>query len=885
MLTNTAFTMSRFYRSILLAFFAFALTTTLGFSQQRNFEFDPGLNYDSYIPSPEQFLGYDLGSEYTLHSDVVRYLQRLDQLSKRITLHKYGETYEGRGLYYAVITSEENQSIIDRLRNNNRRLSHPDSLNNTSADLLISKQPVTVWLSYNVHGNEPSSSEAAMQAAYRLVAAGDAETQSMREDAITIIDPMLNPDGRDRYVFWYKSAKSHVLNTDPADYEHDEIWPGGRTNHYWFDLNRDWVWLVHPESRGRIAAYQEWMPQVHLDLHEQGFNSNYFTMPGTTPRNHELPDDYEKWADTFGQGVIDQFDKHNINYATREAFDFFYPGYGSSYPSLMGGIGMLAEQGGHSRGGRAVETDDEYVLTLRQRIFDHYTNSIATVRTSVQNREALLGYFRNAFSESARNGEVAAYIIPDNENDYTYELIDIMLKHGVQVERAAQDFTIRDAYSYWDGRPERRNFSRGDFLIKTDQPKHIFVNTILKRQMTIKDSVMYDMSTWSAPLAYNLDAAWSGDEVDVATSTVTDSPAYGAGVENANASYAFVVDWHQRHAPRALARLWEEGYRVRSAREPFTYNGRTYERGSLIVLVGRNYDKKGEIAEDIQRIAEEARVRIVGFNTGRMDSGIDLASRDSQPVSQPKVALMVDRPFSAYTAGQIWFLFDRWTEFGISRLRSDNLEDGVLNDYDVIIMPGAWGGLSSLLDSSATAHLKDWVRRGGTLVATEGTAEYLTKDRSGFTDVELAQLEKEGTEDDDGESVDPAAYTRYEAREDSSGLRRIPGTAFKGMIDNSNPLAFGLPERIYSLKFSDESLVPATNWQTVGYYLKDADQVLASGYSSQENLEKSAGNAFAGVVNMGSGKVIFLLDNTQYRMFWVGPARMMQNAVMLMHDI
>ncbi|NGP76034.1 hypothetical protein G3570_05295 [Balneolaceae bacterium YR4-1] len=871
----------RFSAVTLLFLILFSYSTTLS-AQERTFEFDSDITYDSEIPSPEEFLGYELGSSFTLHSDVMRYFQRLDELSDRITFHKYGETYEGRGLYYAVITSEKNQALIDQLRNNNLRLSDPDSLNSTAADLVISNQPVTVWLSYNVHGNEPSSSEAAMQAAYRLVAGSDTETASMRESAITIIDPMINPDGRDRYVFWYKSAKSNMLNTNAEDYEHDEIWPGGRTNHYWFDLNRDWTWLVHPESRGRVAVYQQWLPQVHLDLHEQGFNSNYFTMPGTTPRNYELPDDYEKWADVFGRGTIAEFDEHNINYATREAFDFFYPGYGSSYPSTMGGIGMLAEQGGHSRGGRAVETEDGYVLTLRQRIFDHYTNSMATVKTAVENREALLRYFRNAFSPESRKGETEAYIIPDNDSDYTYELIDIMLKHGVEVERARENFRLRDAFGYWNGESVQRSFNSGDFIIKTDQPRHIFINTLMKRQLTIRDSVMYDMSTWSAPLAYNLDAAWTEDELDVLTERITNSPAYPYGLENSGAEYAFVIDWDQRYAPNALAKLWEAGYRVRSATETFTYEGRTYGEGSLIVLVGRNYSKKGEMGADMQRIAEEAKVQIVGFDTGRMDEGIDLASRDSDPVKKPKVALMVDSPFRSYTAGQIWFLFDRWTEFGISRIRSERLLYMDINEYDVIIMPGA-RGLSSLLDSTAQEKLKSWVRAGGTLVATESSAEFLAKNRSGFTGVSLAEMDDKGEDREEG--IEPEAYTRYEAREDSSGLKRIPGSAFKSIIDDSNPLAFGLDNRLYSLKFSDEALVPSTDWQTVGYYQKDAGSLLASGYASQKNLQKAAGNAFAGVAEMGSGKVVFLLDNTQYRMFWVGPARMMQNAVMLLHDL
>lgn len=873
-----------FVRLFVLLTFKLLIVAVSLTAQERSFEFDPDISYSEEIPTPVAFLGYELGSTFTLHSDVVAYFKKLDELSDRLTLHKYGETYEGRGLYYAVISSEQNQANIDQLRKANLQLANPAENDDTGT---IGDQPITVWLSYNVHGNEPSSSEAAMQSAYRLVAGTDEETQKLRDEAITIIDPMINPDGRDRYVFWYKSARSNVLNTNAEDLEHDEIWPGGRTNHYWFDLNRDWTWLVHPESRGRIAAYQQWMPQVHLDLHEQGFNDNYFTMPGTTPRNHELPEDYERWADVFGRGVIKEFDKHNINYATREAFDFFYPGYGSSYPSNMGAIGMLAEQGGHSRGGRAVETDDGYILTLRQRIFDHYTNSVSTVRTAVGNREPLLNYFRDSFTQEAKKGDVAAFVLPDNSNDYTYELVDILLKHGVEVERATEDFSLGDAYSYRDGESDDRSFDEGSFVISMDQPRHIFLNSLMKRQLTIKDSVMYDMSTWSAPLAYNLDANWTTESVGIETERLTEAPTYNSQVQNADAQYGYVIDWSQRYAPNALAKLWEAGYRVRSAQKPITFNDKTYARGSLVVLIGRNFEKKDQIATDIKRIAEEAKVEIRGFDTGRVESGIDLASEESIPVKKPKVGLMVDSPFNSYTAGQIWFLFDRWTEFGISRIRSESFSGIDLSEYDVLILPGAYGGFESAFDSTAQVRLKDWVQAGGTLVATENAAEYMTKEESGMTKVELVKepdADKK-KEKEDSTAIDPAAYTAYAAREDSSGLKRIPGAAFNGQIDNTHPLAFGLPDKLYSLKFSDESLKPTTDWQVVGYYEKEPDNVLASGYASKKNIKKSAGNAFAGVANVGSGKVVFLLDNTQYRMFWVGPARMMQNAVMLLHDM
>lgn len=836
------------------------------------FTFDTELEYNESIPSPEEFLGYPLGEEYSFHYQVMDYFHALDEASDKLTFHPYGTTYEGRTLYYAVITSEGNQGNIDQIKARAKEIAHnPEQAS-------IEDHPVVVWLSYNVHGNEPSSSEAAMQTAYRLIAAEDEETASWLENAVVIIDPMINPDGRDRYVYWYKSSQANVLNTNPLDLEHDEPWPGGRTNHYWFDLNRDWVWLVHPESQGRIKVYQEWMPQVHNDYHEQGFNSNYFTMPGTTPRNHELPAAYEDWADVFGRGAVEAFDEANVNYATREAFDFFYPGYGSSYPSIMGGIGMLAEQGGHSRGGRSVETADGYLLTLRQRVFDHYKNSVSNVQVAAENRKALLEYFVFARSQAAQKGDTKAYILPNNPSDYTSKVVNLMMQHGVQVEQASQSFSQRNSYSYWDGQRTTLTFEEGDFIIKTDQPAHLFINTLMRRQLEIKDSVMYDMSTWSVPMAYNLDAAWTTSEISVATTPVNEPITHEGGVVQPDASYAFVVDWAQPNAPKALAKIWDLGYRVRAAEESFTLDGITYSPGSLVVLVGRNYEKKDQIAEDMTQVAALAGVTIHGLNTGRMDDGIDLGSRGMNPVHEPNVALMVDSPFSSYTAGQLWFLFDQWTEFGISRIRGGSFSASTLDDLDVILMPGAGGGLQSLFSDAQKEALKQWVQKGGVIIGTEGSAAWLTADQSGMTTVAMATMD----EDEADESVDPVAYTRYEDREDVFGLRRIPGAAFKGVVDNSHPLAFGLPETLYSLKFGDAALVPNESFHTVGYYHKDPSQVLASGYASQESKEHAAGMAFAGVANVGQGKVVFLVDNTQYRMFWVGPSRMVQNAVMLL---
>lgn len=842
------------------------------------FAFAPGVPVDSRIPTPESFLGYELGTQYTLYADVVGYIHAVAKASDRVSIHEYARTYERRPLHYLVITSPDNHGQIETIRENNLKLADPE-LSASDAQSLIDSQPVISWLSYNVHGNEPSSTEAAMQVIYQLAANQNQETQAILDNSVVIIDPTINPDGRDRYVYWYRSMQSAVLNTNYEDIEHSEPWPGGRTNHYWFDLNRDWVWLVHPESRGRMKAYGSWLPQIHVDYHEQGASSNYFTMPGQTPRNLNLPDEYDTWAEVFGQANAKAFDEAQINYFTRESFDFFYPGYGSSYPSNLGAIGMLTEQGGGSGGARAVVTDDGYVLSLRQRVFDHYTTSIASLNASVAHREGLLSYFRTFFTQDTNESNTTAYFVDDDGGEgYVYDVIKTLLDHNVEVERATEAFAVRNARDYWTATAATRSFGEGTFVIRTDQARHILVNTLMQREMAIEDSVMYDMATWSIPLAYNLEAAWTESDISVETEPVQEAPAFRAGISNADAQYAYAIDWSQRHAPKALAALWEAGYRVRSTSKTFMVNGTTFSRGTLVVLQGRNREKADQIEADMRRIAAEASVEVVGFDSGRVDDGIDLASRNSRPVKEPRVALVVDSPMSSYTAGQLWFLFDQWVEFSVDRVRSRNLMSTQLGKFDVILFPG--GDLSSVIDSTEVERLKSWVENGGTLVATESTALFFTKENSGVTDVELVSDENEAS-DENTERF----YTNYDARADSSGLRRIPGSALRSIVDTTHPLAFGVKDRLYSLKFNGSALEPNESLQTVGYYDKDASSILASGYASRENKEKLAGKAFAAVQDVGQGKVVFLLDNTQYRLFWVGPARMVLNAVMLMHGM
>lgn len=843
------------------------------------------------IASPAEFLGYELGQRFTEYARSVEYFRMIAAASDRVLVEQYGETYEQRPLLLLTISDAENIRNIDAIRAAQMKLvgartqvqGNGNRQGGAAPDLAT--HPVINSYSYNIHGNEASSTEAAMQVAYELATTNDPVTLEALKKTVNLLFICINPDGRDRYVYWANSVARHTGGQEPRDLEHYAPWPNGRTNHYWFDLNRDWVWGVHPESRGHTAAYQQWMPQVHTDYHEQGYDANYFTVPGTTPRNLLLPDAYEVWADTFGRANITEFNKKGLSYFTRDRFDFYYPGYGSSYPSVMGAIGMLVEQGGIGAH-RAVETEDGFVLTLRQRIYDHYTTSLAQLRAAARNRRALLDYSVAAWNPLNSKAPATAYVIENDGSEFFEDVLTMLLRNGVEVERTTEEIAVPST-SFRDGKKGTNLFPAGSLIIGTEQPRHLFVNSILSRDLQIEDSVMYDMSTWSAPLAYNLEAYSVSTPIQVDTEPVTSFERSGRVVTVGSGpdTYAYVIRWNQRTAPQALARLWKLGYRVRAAHEPFSADdGTEFPAGSLIMLAGRNLERENMAAE-MNTLAKELAIGVHRMTTGRMKEGMDLANTRNFPVKQPRVAMLVEPPFDVYTSGQIYFLFDWETELPVDRIRASTLTQTAipkfgsrygladLNDYDVLILPEA-RDLSSVFGQNEQRMLKEWLSRGGTLVAVGSSAEFFTED-SGF--IKDPVLSKPASD----QNKDKAAALTFAERTAFYGKQRIPGTALNATVDVTHPLAFGVKPEVYTLNFGANALKPSAGLQSVGRYAPKASELLASGYASPANLDSLAGKTWAGMLPYGQGKIVYFMDNPHFRMFWRGPSRMMQNAVMV----
>ena len=840
------------------------------------------------IVSPADFLGYELGERFTEYARSVEYFRMLAANSDRINVEQYGETYEKRPLLLLTISAAENMANIEEIRQNQLKLVAANTMPRSQVQSMVEGHPVINSYSYNIHGNEASSTEAAMQVAYELATTKDAELLAALKETVNLLFICINPDGRDRYVYWANSVARNTGGESPRDLEHYAAWPNGRTNHYWFDLNRDWVWGVHPESRGHTAAYQKWMPQVHTDYHEQGYDANYFTVPGTTPRNLLLPDDYEVWADTFGRANIAEFNKKSLSYFTRDRFDFYYPSYGSSYPSVMGAIGMLTEQGGIG-GHRAVETEDGYVLTLRQRVYDHFTTSLAQIKAAARNRTELINYSIEAWNPLNSKSSATTYVIEDDGSEYVEDVLGILLANGVEVRRTTEP--LKASLTNFRTRVRaQRTLATGSLAISADQPRHLFINSILSQDLQIEDSVMYDMSTWSAPLAYNLEAFVSEGPLQVNTEAATlDSYQKGRMIPVGNSGdnpYAWVIRWNQRRAPKALGKLWSAGYRVRAAMSAFTSDdGTAFDAGSLIVLSGRN-DTKNDRETDamMTSLAKELSIDIHRFTTGRMKDGMDLASTRNFPVKEPKVAMLVEPPFNVYTSGQIYFLFDFETELPVDRIRISTLEQTDLprfgsrygytdlNDYDVVILPDA-RNLGKVFGENGQKKLQAWLQGGGTLIAVGTSAEFFTKESEFMKSQEVLK-----PAEDTSATKDVLAFGD---RTDYFGKQRIPGAALNATLDVTHPLAFGLKPEVYTLKFGANSLKPNVGLHSVGRYATDASKLLASGYASQTNLDALAGNTWAGVRPFGQGKIVYFMDNPHYRMFWRGPSRMMQNAVMM----
>ncbi|MFN3596976.1 MAG: M14 family zinc carboxypeptidase [Rubricoccaceae bacterium] len=806
--------------------------------------------YDAAIPTPEAVLGFQIGARHTRPDEVVTYFEAVARASDRVTLGEHGRTHDGRRLIHAIVTRPGRD--LEAARRANLRLSDEPGAVSEAA---LAALPVVAYMGYSVHGDEASGTDAALVLLYHLAAGQGPAVDAVLEHAVTIIDPMLNPDGRARFVDWVNANRGGGAlrgTTDPQDREHNQPWPGARTNRYLFDLNRDWLPLVHPESQGRMALWHAWRPQLSTDFHEMGGNATYFFQPGIPSRNNP-------YAPARGYALtarIAEFhaaalDRIGSLYYARESFDDYYLGKGSSYPDVQGSVGILFEQA--SSRALAAETVHgrlEYGATVR----NQFATSLSSLEAAVALRIDLLRHMRDVYAEAprvARAARAQAYVFEAGRYPRrAYELARMLAQHRIRVYDLAEPVSA-----------EGRRFEAGQALVvPVDQPQAALIRGIFERAEVFEDSLFYDVSTWALPLAAGLPYAKLPRAPRLGAELAA-RPAEGR-VVGGRASYAYLIpSWGDAHVPRAVYRLLEAGHRMIVLREPFeaTVAGqrRAFPRGTLAVLTGPEADEA--VHDAVAEAAREDGLEAFALATGLSVSGPDLGTPGLTVLEVPRVALAAGPGTGANAVGEVWHLLAERVGMPVSLVDLNRLAEADLGRYTTIVFAGRPVGLSE----AALDRLRAWVRGGGVLVATEAGTAWAAS--AGLVSLTAREAPRDSS---------ALAYADVAA---ARGAQGIGGAAFAVELDATHPLAFGLPERLVVFKQGtqafDPSDAPGTN---VARY---AAAPLASGYASPANVRRIAGGAAMVAVRQGRGAVVVYDFSPAFRAYWRASETLLLNAV------
>ena len=803
------------------------------------------------ILSPKQFLGYELGEHFTPTYKIDNYFNAVAQAApSMVKVQQYGTTNEGRDMLVAFISSPQNIQNLDKIRQNNLALAH---MQNGVADI---NAPAIIWLSYNVHGNEPSSSEAAMKVLYALVDPNNADTKKWLQDVVVVIDPCQNPDGRDRYVNWYNNAVGMHFNADPQSREHDEPWPYGRTSHYNFDLNRDWAWQTQKESQQKLKLYNAWLPQVHVDLHEQEYDAPYYFAPAAQPF-HEVVTQWQKdFQLQVGKNNAKYFDANGWLYFTKQIFDLFYPSYGDTYPTYSGAIGMTYEQGGIGAG-LGVKTSSGDTLTLTDRILHHYTSSISTIEVSAANAHKLVSEFKTYFDNNVNGVGIdnTTYVLTSSDQNKIEALKRLMDVNGINYGVTSNDNF--SGYNFYDNKEEAFKNEGYQIAVNTLQPKGRLVKVLFEQQSKLVDSATYDITAWSMPYCYGVNA-WAVKN-KLAMSAY---PSLNA-IANVQSNYGVLIPYTSVNASKILAALLAENVRVRFSVNPFTYSGKVFGRGTLIILKGNN---KTDWLNAVNKYCSMYNVQPVAVQTGFMDAGSDFGSADVHYIKAPKVALLTGNNVSHTSAGEVWSFFDNELNYPLSQLDAEDLADISLQNYDVLIMPdGRYGVLN---DKDVAAKLDNFVQNGGKIIAMErGAAKLASFDWSGF------KLNK-----DTSQPSDTIVQKNYGDAERESLTSFIPGSIFKIQLDNTHPIGYGYPNYYYTLKQDVNSYATIKDGWNVGILPSKA---YVAGFVGSKLKSQLKQGVLIGDKRYGNGDIIIFNDDVLFRLFWQNGKMLFANAVFL----
>lgn len=824
-------------------------------SAQNDYYFGKPESFDPKIPTPEQFLGYPIGSHYTRHDQLIAYLKELSRLSDKVHYQVIGKTYELRDQVIVTITAPENYARLDAIRQEHANQVDP------ARPALPAEAPVVVLLGYSVHGNETSSGEAALLTAYYLTASTGSTTQQWLKEAVVFIDPSLNPDGRDRAANWHNSYKSFPNTADPADKEHIEGWPNGRSNHYLANLNRDWLSATQVESQNRLAFFHQWYPNVHIDFHEMGGNSTYYFEP--SPRRTQspiIPQSSYDFNNTLAKYHATALDKIGSLYFTKEQFDNLSPIYGSTYPDFFGAVGITFEQGSS----RGLEQETETgVLSFSFTIRNHVTTGLATVKAAVAEKKGLFTLQKEFFKSAVEQGRAypaKAFVFGDSrDQSLTRSFLALLLQHRLKVYELGNDLT-----------QEGKRFEKGKaYLVPSDQPNFRIVHSIFEETARLNDSLYYDNTSWSLIHAYGLQYARLTAAPATRGAQVTALSAAKGPLVGGLAGYAYLIPWSEYNASRALYYLLNKGVVVKAAYKPVTIattaGVKEFGYGSLVIPVAAQRIGPDSLYALVQQAADKAAIEVYGTATGFSTEGIDLGSNNVKAVQAPKVAVIAGAGTNYEEVGQVWFLLNQHLELPVTKLDVASVGRTDLHRYNTIVLVS---GNYSGLDKSAVARLKNWVEEGGNLLAFKNAAEWAIQQEIIKEKLFIDSSAIKGS----NERID------YVLQDVTEGARRINGGVFAGDIDISNPIAFGLTSRrIFFTKNSQTILQPSRNkYATIAKY---APESYVGGYVSKKNIARINNTAAILVSQAGSGKVVSFADDPTYRSYWHGTDRLLLNAL------
>jgi hypothetical protein len=811
------------------------------------------------LKTPDEFLGYTLGERFTPHHRMEAYFKYVAENNPNIKLEYYGETYEHRPLFVAFIASPDNFAQLEDIRKANlARAGFGSNANNSDKTALV-------WLSYNVHGNEAVSMEASMKTLYDLADKSNEKTQSWLKNTVVIIDPCINPDGRDRYANWYNQFGNKPGNADPNSKEHHEPWLSGRSNHYMFDLNRDWAWLTQIESQSRIKIYNRWLPQVHVDFHEQGYNAPYYFAPAAEPYHEVITNWQREFQMKIGKNNAKYFDQNGWLYFSKEIFDLLYPSYGDTYPVYSGAIGMTFEQGGIGAG-LSITKNDGNVLTLKDRIAHHYTTGLSTIETASLNAERLVDEFVNYYKKPAPS-RYKSFVIKGTTNpDELKRLTRFFDEHLIQYGSATANLVAK-GFSYADvSQQPKVSVSTNDLVIHLNQPKANLVRVLFEPQTKLSDSLTYDITAWTLPYAHNL-KAFALEEIIAHSGKYTITETQN---EFSEKPYAYLSKWNDTEDAKWLGYLIQNGIKVSFAENDFQVDGKSFKRGTLIISRGTNVGNS-QFDEIVVSSAKKYHRNLHAATTGFVASGNDFGSSSVKYIKPPKVAILSGSGASTLSFGEVWHFFEQEIGYPVTILDTDYFGRVNLDSYNVLIIPNGYYG--SNLKAGDKSNLADWVKKGNKLILMENAL-------SSFADVDGFGL-KTDSESDTLKKDKPNLVT-YENEERHALTEYTPGSIFRLETDRSNPLFFGLENDYFSLKLDGDAFKLLTDGTNPGYIKSKND--LVNGFVGNELLKKLEKSMTFGVENLGRGSVIYMADNPLFREFWQSGKLVFSNAVFLVNQ-